>query len=97
MFSLINPVAWIESAINAGFERDVARRLLGTSVSATISFLWALRTLPLFGRACAAAATAMYLNLTRQPLGNFSALTVPADLMSPDNTAQYITISEGKQ
>jgi uncharacterized membrane protein len=96
MTGLINPLGWIEAAVTAGFEREVAKRLLGTSISAAVSFLWGLRTLPLFGRAFGAAATAIYLNITRYGLKEAVAVTVPSEIMKPDNTSGFVTIGFGQ-
>jgi hypothetical protein len=95
MSSLFNPVAGVESAITAGFEREAAKALLGTVLSGWITFLWKLGSVPLIGRPAAAAAAAMYANVARtEALRSILALTVPAGLMDPNVQAEFITVQQ---
>jgi hypothetical protein len=96
-----NPVSWIEGAKNAGMERDTLNAFLSMLYSAQISFLWRSGSSKWAqwvgeGKALQDAATAMYLSLLTLEKKNFLSLTVPKDLLNPDNLSTFQTTSKEK-
>ena len=96
LFSLPDPVSMFESAKNAGLERDVINSLVSAAYSAWISFMWrsgsskwAIWTGE--GQGMKDAATAMYLSLRELEKKNFLTLTVPEDLLDPNNLSKFQT------
>lgn len=94
--SIPDPVSIFESAKNAGLERDVANSFVSAAYSAWISFMWRSgqakwATFTGEGQAMKDAATAMYLSLRELEKKNFLTLTVPQDLLDPDNLARFQT------
>ena len=80
-----DPVAWIESAKTAGFERE----LLEALVSSQISMMWrAGQWKPL--AFLADGATAMYLSLTGLQAKGLR-LSVPAEMKQPENLKRFTT------
>lgn len=91
-----NPVAWAESAKNAGLEREVVNALISTALSAQIAFMWESGASKLAqwigeGRAMQDAATAMYLSLQQLEKSNFLVLSVPKELLDANNLARFQT------
>lgn len=93
----INPVAWYESAVTGGLERDVAKELLGAGLSMMITGLWTLRTLPVIGKTLGAMAVAAKLNLWNRRLLQEVAVTIPKSMEDPDVESQYVTTSIQKE
>jgi hypothetical protein len=96
-----NPISWYEGAKNAGLERDTANAFLSMLYSAQITFLWRSgsakwATFTGEGQALKDAATAMYLSLEKLEKKNFLTLTVPEDLLAPDNLSRFQTSSVSK-
>jgi hypothetical protein len=94
-----NPVSWYEGAKNAGLERETANAFLSMLYSAQISFLWRSgsakwATFTGEGQALKDAATAMYLSLESLEQKKFLTLTVPKDLLDPDNLSRFQTSSK---
>ncbi len=91
-----NPVAWFESAANAKLERAEVNAFVSMLYSAQISFLWRSGSSKWAqylgeGKALQDTATAMYLTLSRMQTKDFLVLTVPQDLLSPDNLSKFQT------
>ncbi len=91
-----NPVSWFEGAKNAGLERSELNAFVSMAYSAQISFLWRSGSSKLAqwtgeGKALQDAATAMYLTLSRLESAKFLTLSVPQDLLEPDNLAKFQT------
>ena len=94
-----NPAGWYEAVKNAGLERDAANAFVSALFSAQISFLWrsgSAKWAGWFGegQALKDAATAMYLSLSNMEKKNFLTLTVPKDLLDPDNLSRFETSSK---
>ena len=99
MIEFPNPVAWYESAKNAGLERETANAFVSALFSAQITFLWRSGSSKLAqwlgeGAALKDAATAMYVSLSNLERKNFLTLTVPKDLLDPDNLSRFQTSSK---
>lgn len=91
-----NPVAWYESAKNAGLARDEVNAFVSALYSAQISSLWRSGSAKWAlwmgeGQALKDAATAMYLSLQALEKKGFLTLTVPKDLLDPDNLSRFQT------
>ena len=89
-----NPADWYNSAKNGGLEREAANSFVSMAYSAQITFLWRSgsskwATWMGEGQAMKDAATAMYLTLSQQETKGFLTLTVPKDLLDPDNLAKF--------
>lgn len=93
LFSLPDPVSMFESAVNGKLERKAANALISSTLSGWLSFMWSLgaRNLLGFGPAFRALATAEYLTLQQQETKDFLTLTVPQEMLSPNNLALYQT------
>lgn len=85
-----------ESAKNAGLERDIANAFVSATLSATIAGMWRSGSAKWAdwtgeGQALKDAATVMYLSLSEQLKPGFLVLTVPQDLLAPNNLARFQT------
>lgn len=101
LFEIPDPVSMFESAKNADLERDVANALVSASVSATIAGMWRSGSAKWAdwtgeGQALKDAATVMYLTLERELKPGFLTLTVPKDLLDPNNLARFQSESKEK-
>lgn len=91
-----DPVSMFEGAKTAGLEREVINALMSAAYSAWITFMWksgAAKWLDWSGegQALKDAATAGYLSLRTLEKKNFLSLTVPQDLLDPNNLARFQT------
>src|SRR5579885_3069600 len=91
-----NPVSWFEGAKTSGLERAELNAFVSIAYSAQISFLWRSGSSKWAqwtgeGKALQDAATAMYLTLSRLESAKFLTLSVPQDLLEPDNLAKFQT------
>ena len=96
LFEIPDPVSMFESAKNAGLERDIANALVSATVSAAIAGMWRSGSAKWAdwtgeGQALKDSATVMYLTLREQLKPGFLSLTVPKDLLAPDNLARFQT------
>lgn len=105
LFQIPDPISMFESAKNAGFERDVAAAMVSATVSAAISGMWRSGSAKWAdwtgeGQALKDAATVMYLTL-QQRLEKLApgllVLTVPQDLLDPNNLARFQTQAKEKK
>lgn len=101
MFDLPDPVSMFESAKNAGLEREVVNSLMSTAYSTWIAGMWRSGSSKWAnwtgeGQAMKDAATAMYLSLRSLEKKNFLTLTVPKDLLDPDNLSRFQTEEQEK-
>jgi hypothetical protein len=102
LFELPDPVSMFESAKNAGLEREIANALVSASVSAAITGMWRSGTAKWAdwtgeGQALKDAATVMYLTLKDQLKPGFLTLTVPRDLLDPNNLSRFESESKEKK
>lgn len=91
-----DPVGMFEGAKNANLERQEINALASMVYSAQITFLWRSGSSKWAqwtgeGKALQDGATAMYLTLTQLETKNFLTLTVPSDLLDPNNLARFQT------
>lgn len=96
LFSIPNPVSMFESARNAGLEREVANAFVSATLSATITGMWRSGAAKWAdwtgeGQALKDAATAMYLSLEPLITKQFLTLTVPSDMLEPNNLSRFQT------
>jgi hypothetical protein len=89
-----SPVSWYESAKNAGLERQAANSFVSAMYSSWISFVWRSGSSKWAqyigeGKAMQDAATAMYLTLSQLETKGFLVLTVPQDLLDPNNLSKF--------
>lgn len=96
MFQIPDPVSMFESAKNAGLERDIANAMVSASVSAAIAGMWRSGSAKWAdwtgeGQALKDAATVMYLSLRELEKKGFLCLTIPKDLLDPDNLSRFQT------
>jgi hypothetical protein len=96
LLQLPDPVSMFESAKNAGLEREVANAFVSSAYSAWITAMWRSGDAKWAlwfgeGQALKDAATAMYLSLSRLETKNFLTLSVPQDLLNPDNLSKFQT------
>jgi hypothetical protein len=94
LFEIPDPVSMFESAKNAGLERDIANAFVSASLSAAIAGMWRSGSAKWAdwtgeGQALKDAATAMYLTLDQQLKPGFLTLTVPKDLLDPNNLTRF--------
>src|SRR5215472_3969298 len=88
-----NPVAWAESAKNAGLERDEIKAAASSAYSFFLNLVWRgaesriVQWLGL-GSGLKDAATALYLTLRDKP---FVDLTVPQDMLVAANLSRFQT------
>lgn len=93
LFNIPDPVSIYESAVTAKLEREEADAFVSALYSSEISFLWRLGSKSLFGLGAALQdmATAQYLTLSQSQTKGFLKLTVPKDLLNPDNLSRFQT------
>jgi hypothetical protein len=96
LLSFPDPVSILESAKTANLEREVANAFVSAAYSAWISFVWRSGAAKWAdwtgeGQALKDAATAMYLSLRELETKKFLTLTVPKDLLDPDNLSKFQT------
>jgi hypothetical protein len=94
LFEIPDPVSMFESAKNAGLEREIANALVSASVSAAITGMWRSGSAKWAdwtgeGQALKDAATVMYLTLEQQLKPGFLTLSVPKDLLDPNNLSRF--------
>lgn len=94
LFNIPDPISMYESAKNAGLERDVANAMVSASVSAAIAAMWRSGSAKWAdwtgeGQALKDAATVMYLTLQQQLKPGFLILTIPKDLLDPNNLSRF--------
>ena len=85
-----------EGAKTAGLEREVINALVSSAYSAWISAMWRSGSAKWVvitgeGQALKDAATAMYLSLSQLEKKGFLSLTVPSDLLDPNNLSRFQT------
>ena len=90
-----------ESAKNAGLEREIAAAMVSATVSATIAGMWRSGSAKWAdwtgeGQALKDAATVMYLTLGNQQKPGLLVLTVPKDLLDPNNLSRFQTQEKTK-
>ena len=91
-----SPVDMVEAAINGKFEREVANVVISAVYSCYITGLWrsgSAKWADWFGegQALKDMATVTYLSVRVLETKNFLTLTVPKDLLDPDNLARFQT------
>lgn len=91
-----DPVSMLEGAATAKLEREVINSIMSAAYSAWISFMWRSGSAKWAdwsgeGQAMKDAATTAYLSLRELEKKNFLTLTVPQDLLAPDNLARFET------
>lgn len=96
LFEIPDPVSMFESAKNAGLEREIANAFVSATVSAAIAGMWRSGSAKWAdwtgeGQALKDSATVMYLTLREQLKPGFLSLTVPKDLLDPNNLARFQT------
>jgi|SRR5579864_4572777 hypothetical protein len=102
LFQIPDPVSMFESAKNAGLERKVAVALVSAVVSATIAGMWRSGSakwadLTGEGQALKDSATVTYLTLRQTSIEGLSlVLTVPKDLLDPNNLSRFQTEEKTK-
>jgi hypothetical protein len=89
-----NPADWYNSAKNGGLERDEVNAFVSMAYSAQISFLWRSGSSKWAqwigeGKALQDTATAIYLTLAGLEKKGFLRLTVPQDLLDPNNLSKF--------
>jgi hypothetical protein len=102
LFTIPDPVSMFESAKNAGLERAIVNSLISAAYSAWISGMWRSGSSKWAvwtgeGQGMKDAATAMYLSLSQLEAKNFLTLTVPQDLLDPNNLSRFQTESKEKK
>jgi hypothetical protein len=93
-----NPADWYNAAKNGNLQRQEVNAFVSMLYSAEIAFLWRSGAAKWAdwtgeGKALKDAATAMYLSLQALEKQGFLTLTVPSDLLSPDNLSKFQTSS----
>jgi hypothetical protein len=96
-----DPVSMFEGAKTAGLEREVINSLMSAAYSAWITFMWrsgAAKWADFTGEAQALkdAATCAYLSLRELEQKKFLTLTVPKDLLDPNNLSRFQTEEKTK-
>jgi hypothetical protein len=96
MIDFPDPVSWYQGAKTAGLERDEINAFVSMLYSAQITFLWRSGSSKWAlwigeGKALQDAATAMYLSLEHLEKKQFLTLTVPSDLLDPNNLSRFQT------
>jgi hypothetical protein len=91
-----DPVAMFEGGKTAGLEREIVNSLVSAAYSAWITAMWRSGAAKWAlwageGQAMKDAATATYLSLRELEQKNFLTLTVPSDLLAPDNLSRFQT------
>lgn len=97
LFSIPDPVSMFESAKNAGLERQIAVSLISGYCSVAISGMWRSGSAKWAditgeGQALRDMATVLYLTLEKKLIeGAPLTLTVPHDLLDPNNLSRFQT------
>jgi hypothetical protein len=96
-----DPVGMLEGAKTANLEREVVNALMSAAYSSWITFLWRSGSgkwvqLTGEGQALKDAATTAYLSLSALEKKDFLTLTVPSDLLAPDNLSRFQTQEKTK-
>lgn len=96
-----DPVSMFEGARTAGLERDVINSLMSAAYSAWITFMWRSGAAKWAdftgeGQALKDAATTAYLTLRELEQKKFLTLTVPKDLLDPNNLSRFQTEEKTK-
>ena len=93
----LNPAAWYESAITAGLERDGAISFLNAGLSATLTLLAGLASLPLIGKTLLNVAFAIKISFEDSKLFEDHKLkiTYPNVLDNADIESKFVTIYKG--
>lgn len=96
LFGIPSPVDMVESAINGKLEREVINAALSAAFSSYISGLWRSGSAKWAdwsgeGQAMKDMATATYLSLREVETKGFLTLTLPKDLLDPDNLSRFQT------
>jgi hypothetical protein len=96
-----DPVSIFEGAKTSGLERDVINSLMSAAYSSWITFMWRSGdskwgAFTGEGPALKDAATSAYLSLRELEKKGFLTLTVPQDLLEPDNLSRFQTESKEK-
>lgn len=91
-----NPVGWFEGVKDEDQKRDVINSVMSGVYSSWINFVWRSgesKWAQWFGegKALQDSATAMYLSLRELEKKNFITLTVPQDLLAPNNLSRFQT------
>src|SRR5271170_5170462 len=96
-----DPIAMFEGGKTAGLEREVINSLVSAAYSAWISMLWRSGQAKWAaftgeGQALKDAATSVYLTLSTLEAKGFLSLTVPQDLLDPNNLSRFQTEEKTK-
>lgn len=91
-----DPVSMFEGAKTANLERQVVNSVMSAMYSSWICFVWRSGSAKWAnwtgeGQAMKDAATAMYLSLRELESKNFLSLTVPEDMLDPNNISKFQT------
>ena len=89
--SFPNPVSWFESAASGKIERDTLKSILSAAYSNYITFLFETGRRKLWGEGAALQATARVTYLCLQPMvaKGLLSLSVPSDLLDPDQLSKF--------
>lgn len=102
LFTIPDPVSMFESAANAKLERKEAVALISATISASITGMWSSGAAKWAiwsdeAQALKDAATVAFLTLREREIdGTPLTLTVPKELLDPNNLARFQTESKGK-
>jgi hypothetical protein len=96
-----DPVGMFEGAKNAGLEREVINSFISAAYSAWITGMWRSGsakwvTITGEGQALKDSATSVYLSLSDLEAKGFLTLTVPQDLLDPNNLSRFQTEEKTK-
>jgi hypothetical protein len=93
LIDIPDPISIFESAKTSGLERQAANAFVSSAFSGYISFLWTLGKKTLFGLGPALQdmATAQYLTLSKMETKGFLTLSVPSDMLTPENVSRFQT------
>lgn len=88
----------ISDVLLSKLEGKIANAVLSSQLSAWISFLWTFgkKNLLGLGPALQNMAAAQYLTLQKLESKDFLTLTVPQDMLNPDNLSQFETEEKTK-
>jgi hypothetical protein len=86
-----NPVSWFESAATGKMDRDVMKSILSAVYSNYITLMFETGRKKLWGEGPALQATARVTYLSLQPLvqKGLLVLSVPKDLLDPDELSKF--------
>jgi hypothetical protein len=93
-----NPTSWITAAKDDDQKRALINASMSALYSAQITFMWETGRKALWGegKALQRTATSIYLTLLNLEKKNLITLTVPKDLLDPNNLSQFQTESNTK-